>query len=223
MGQAECKAFNLGAADPAQDTVKVNANLLDQSQDPAGKVGSSDSLAEQTVDGIDPHADEDGASRERAREDERREQDERERKEEAERAERDAREREEIKLLEEREEAQRKADLELAAAAEAARVKAEADEKAKKEEEAAKSSVSAWLKDKGFKDVNIARKKMFKSEFALHQAVRDNDAKMVAALIVCGADATKKSSAGQTPRELAAQLNTSKGSDAFRGVLSALP
>jgi len=105
-----------------------------------------------------------------------------------------------------RKEAQRKAD-------EAAR---KAEEEKENQEE-----VDKFCKENNFAGVNAKRKKGFGSKYALHSAVKKNDAIMVGRLLRCNADPTLSNSSGQTPYQLAEKTNGT-GVD-MSAVIAALP
>lgn len=75
----------------------------------------------------------------------------------------------------------------------------------------AQKQVDAFLRAEGFKSIVAPRKNCCRTSFALHRAVEENDAELVLALLRCGADQTRRNSAGQTPHELAQRRNR-KGS-----------
>eukprot|EP00427_Karlodinium_veneficum_P007045 CAMPEP_0169087334 /NCGR_PEP_ID=MMETSP1015-20121227/14175_1 /TAXON_ID=342587 /ORGANISM="Karlodinium micrum, Strain CCMP2283" /LENGTH=617 /DNA_ID=CAMNT_0009147555 /DNA_START=99 /DNA_END=1952 /DNA_ORIENTATION=- len=67
--------------------------------------------------------------------------------------------------------------------------------------------VKAWLKKKGFKDVNTPKiMRKGRKKFPLHSAVKDNDAEMVWLLLKLGANVDAQNSENQTAAEVAEQL-----------------
>jgi len=76
---------------------------------------------------------------------------------------------------------------------------------------AARATVEAFLLATGFKSVSAPRWRCFRSSFALHRAVEENDVVVVRALLRCGADAANKNSAGRTPLQLAEKLHAKRG------------
>ncbi len=129
-----------------------------------------------------------------------REQEEAERKR-SEEAARRAEEARQLELQRQREEAER---------LEAAR-KAEAERLAKERER--KAHVAAFLKQNGFSGVAAPKKSLFKTTYPIHVAAELGDERMVELLLLEGADATQKNSAGKTAAQLA-QKKDKKGSHA---------
>lgn len=112
------------------------------------------------------------------------------------------------------------------AAAQAERVRIEREEQQRRAQEAAlaerrrlelekqaadRATADAWLKKNGFSDVAAKKKSMFSSTYALHVAVKENNAEIVRCLLASGADPALKNSSGQTPAQLA-QKSDKKGS-----------
>jgi len=109
----------------------------------------------------------------------------------------EARRAEELRRAEEA----RRREAEEAARAEAERVA----------EEKRKAAVAAFLKEYGFTGVNAPRKKLMKTNYALHKAAKLGDTQLVEMLILEGADTKQKDSRGKTPAQVATAKN-SKGS-----------
>eukprot|EP00928_Gymnodinium_smaydae_P049443 TRINITY_DN33189_c0_g1_i1.p1 TRINITY_DN33189_c0_g1~~TRINITY_DN33189_c0_g1_i1.p1 ORF type:complete len:221 (-),score=57.83 TRINITY_DN33189_c0_g1_i1:68-730(-) len=86
------------------------------------------------------------------------------------------------------------------------RLDKEQQEREMKEDAADFAKLQAFLKRHGFKDVNAKRTRMFKSKYALHSAVKMNDASIVRSLLNHGANPAARNSAGKTPVELARDL-----------------
>lgn len=63
-----------------------------------------------------------------------------------------------------------------------------------------KKQVTRFLSEHGFRgDVNTSKRRLFKSEYPLHVAVRKQDADMVRLLLLAGADRSLANSSGVTP------------------------
>mmetsp|Transcript_13168 Transcript_13168/g.35419 ORF Transcript_13168/g.35419 Transcript_13168/m.35419 type:complete len:232 (-) Transcript_13168:304-999(-) len=224
MGQSECKG--LSTSDATTDTVKVNVGgtLL---ADTAGAAQTSPKhqAAEEQLQCQEEGVKEKQLDQERVKEEERRRQEaeeqqrlERERAEEQLRLEHqraaEAQVREEQRLREEAERAECEAAEKVAA--EAATRRAENDRKCAAEEQARKEAqekVDVFLKAKGFKTMSMPRTSCFTASYPLHVAVQENNAGLVSALLLSGADKKVKNSTGKTPLEAAEKLNK-KGSHA---------
>jgi len=87
----------------------------------------------------------------------------------------------------------------------------------------ARRQVDLFLRSQGFKDVCVPRKKCCRSCYALHRAVDEDDAAMVRALLLCGADPTVKNSSSQTPRQLAEKRNRRGSHQAVLAALAGVP
>jgi len=86
---------------------------------------------------------------------------------------------------------------------------AERAERAK--DEAARRKVQKFLKDSGFSGVNSQKTSCMSHTYALHAAVRKNDAETLGALLRCKADPSLQNSSRKTPEQLASSINK-KGS-----------
>merc|ERR1711861_60004 len=81
-------------------------------------------------------------------------------------------------------------------------------EQTRREKEAAdKEKVAEFLHNKGFGGINQKRTKLFKSKYALHSAVKANDPELVQLLLEARANPACRNSAGETPVQLAKNLN----------------
>jgi len=67
--------------------------------------------------------------------------------------------------------------------------------------------VDRFCRENGFPGVNTQRKKFLKHKYALHSAVKKQDAVMVERLLRAGARRSLANSAGQTPVELARKMH----------------
>jgi len=222
MGQSECKG--LSTSDATTDTVKVNVGVT-LLADAAGAAQTSpkhQAAEEQLLcqeEGVKECEQEDR----RLQEAEEQQRLERERAEEQFRLERERAveaQMEEQRLRENAELAEREA-AESVAGAEATR-RAEDERKRAAEEQARKEAqekVDLFLKAKGFKTMSMPRTSCFTASYPLHVAVQENNAGLVSALLLSGADKKVKNSTGKTPLEAAEKLNK-KGSHA--AVMSAL-
>eukprot|EP00444_Apocalathium_aciculiferum_P006587 CAMPEP_0183388014 /NCGR_PEP_ID=MMETSP0370-20130417/3757_1 /TAXON_ID=268820 /ORGANISM="Peridinium aciculiferum, Strain PAER-2" /LENGTH=248 /DNA_ID=CAMNT_0025566831 /DNA_START=67 /DNA_END=814 /DNA_ORIENTATION=- len=72
----------------------------------------------------------------------------------------------------------------------------------------AQEKVDVFLKAKGFKNMSMPRTSCFSATYPLHGAVQENNAGLVYALLLSGADKNVKNSAGKTPLEAAEKLET---------------
>lgn len=108
-----------------------------------------------------------------------------------------------------------RAEAERAEAARAEAVRAEAAE----ERGRRKSRVGAFLKEHGYKGVDVPKRTMLRTRYAIHTAAKAGDAEAAAALLEEGADPARKDSAGRTALQVAQQQDKN-GSHA--GVLRAL-
>jgi len=84
----------------------------------------------------------------------------------------------------------------------------------------AQKQVDTFLRAEGFKSIVAPRKNCCRTSFALHRAVEENDAELVLALLRCGADQTRRNSAGKTPHELAQRRNRKGSHDLILAALS---
>eukprot|EP00747_Dinoflagellata_sp_TGD_P181284 gnl/TRDRNA2_/TRDRNA2_35074_c0_seq1.p1 gnl/TRDRNA2_/TRDRNA2_35074_c0~~gnl/TRDRNA2_/TRDRNA2_35074_c0_seq1.p1 ORF type:complete len:279 (+),score=79.17 gnl/TRDRNA2_/TRDRNA2_35074_c0_seq1:43-837(+) len=84
---------------------------------------------------------------------------------------------------------------------------AEEEAQRHQKEAAARNAVEHFLKANGFEDVSVKRRQMLNTAYALHAAVKENNAEMIGLLLWAGADPSKKNSAGQTPRDMAEKKN----------------
>jgi len=195
--------FSCGACeptDPTTDTVKVDiAAQVDADRQAAEEAQRRQQEAELEL------------QRKRA------EQEARCQKEAEEKAARERAEAEARRVLAERErqaEEARRAQ-ELKRAEEARRREAEEAARRTEEERVAqekrKAAVAAFLKEYGFTGVNAPRKKLMKTNYALHKAAKLGDTQLVEMLILEGADTKQKDSRGKTPAQVATAKNA-KGS-----------
>jgi len=229
MGQSECKGCS--TSDATTDTVKVNVGgtLL------ADAAGAAQTLPKRQAAEEQPRCQEEEVKekqlhQEHEEEEYRRQEAEGQQRLERERAEEqlrlehvraaEAQARQEQCLREEAERAECEAAEKLAA--EAATRRAEHDRKCAAEEQARKEAqekVDVFLKAKGFKTMSMPRTSCFTASYPLHVAVQENNAGLVSALLLSGADKKVKNSTGKTPLEAAEKLNK-KGSHA--AVMAAL-
>merc|ERR1712037_581447 len=129
----------------------------------------------------------------------------------------------EERMQRERKEAEEQRQRELEEAAERSRREHEEAERVEAarqaeverlaQEQERKALVTAFLKDHGYRGVDIPKKTMLKTKYPIHTAVKTGDPKIVDALIKAGANPAQKDSAGQTAVEVAHQKNK-KGSHA---------
>jgi len=73
--------------------------------------------------------------------------------------------------------------------------------------------VQSFLASRGFASVTSGRRRLLKTSYPLHAAVAANDSDLVRLLLRAGADPSRKSSSGVTPRQLA-QKSCRRGSHA---------
>merc|ERR1712216_686729 len=67
--------------------------------------------------------------------------------------------------------------------------------------------IKAWLKQKGYKDINVPKTmRKQRTKFPLHSAVKDNDVEMVWLLLKAGANVDARNSENQTAAEVAENL-----------------
>lgn len=102
-------------------------------------------------------------------------------------------------------EAQRKEEEERLAEVE--RLRREEDIMRQMQAQRDRKKVEEFLAAKGFKGVNAARLKMVWHKYALHSAVKVNDAELVRLLLEAMADPSRKNSSGQTPLQLARKVD----------------
>jgi len=232
-----CKEYCTGS-DPTSDTVKVNPALL---------AGGKENVQPQDVarNAHEEQKAKDQEERRRAEEKILQQQKEDERRQVEEQARKRRAEEETKRQAAEREaaEAAERAVQDAAAAAAASaqqeqqRLEEEriAEEKACQEREAAESAkaadelvarekVQTWCKANGFKegDMNSCKKSFLRgSKFPLHEAVAKNNEEMVGLMVRLGADKGLKNSKGQTPEDLATQMNK-KASGSMDAVIAHL-
>lgn len=224
------------AADPVSDTVKVNPNsFLSEDKENCSPVQKSPQEKE-----AERRAAEDKQRLERERQESQRAAEaaslERQRKEgeaaaaaETERQRRAVEEAEQQARLEqeliEREAAEaetlRKAEEERRLSAQAAEeLKQKQEAEARQQEAEEQKQLKAFLKAHGFTGANFKRTRMMKSKYPLHSAVKHKEANMVSILIKNGADPALKSSAGDTPQQLATKLNKAGSHDSVLRALN---
>jgi len=212
MGQSECKGCS--TSDATTDTVKVNVGVtLLADAAGAAKTSPKHQAAEEQLPCQEDVVKEKQLKQECEEEERRRQEAEEEQRLERERA-AEAQVREEKRLREKSELAEHEA-AERAAGAEATR-RAEDERKRVAEELARKEAqekVDLFLKAKGFKTMSMPRTSCFTASYPLHVAVQENNAGLVSALLLSGADKKVKNSTGKTPLEAAEKLNK-KGSHA---------
>jgi len=214
MGQTASECKPCSPAVPEADTVKVDMTLLAA----AGPKGP-DSDNQQ------------GAAEEHQRreaEEQRLEKERRQAEEEMEEARRRAAEEEEelarqqeeaARRQSEEEEAERQRQRKLEEDAAATRAKAEqeakaATAKAQAEMKEAQTAVDAFLKARGFKQLAAPRKAVCGSAvYPIHQAVEENNAELVKAMVRCGADLKQKNASKKTPLEFASKCNKNGSHD----------
>eukprot|EP00445_Apocalathium_hangoei_P065750 CAMPEP_0204112456 /NCGR_PEP_ID=MMETSP0361-20130328/3064_1 /ASSEMBLY_ACC=CAM_ASM_000343 /TAXON_ID=268821 /ORGANISM="Scrippsiella Hangoei, Strain SHTV-5" /LENGTH=292 /DNA_ID=CAMNT_0051062667 /DNA_START=15 /DNA_END=894 /DNA_ORIENTATION=+ len=223
MGQSECKGCS--TSDATTDTVKVNVGVtLLADAAGAAKTSPKHQAAEEQLlcqeEGVKEKQLEQDCEQEDRRLQEAEEQQrlERERAEEQLRLEHqraaEAQVREEQRLREEAEFAEREA-AERVAGEEATRREEDGRKRAAEEQlrKEAQEKVDVFLKAKGFKTMSMPRTSCFTASYPLHVAVQENNAGLVSALLLSGADKKVKNSTGKTPLEAAEKLNK-KGSHA---------
>lgn len=224
MGQtvSECKPCS--PAVPEADTVKVDMTLLAAT----GQKGPDGDNQQGAAEEQQRREAEEKRLKEQCLEKERLEKERRQAEEEMEEARRRAAEEEEelarqqeeaARRRAEEEEAERQRQRKLEEAAGAMRVKAEqeakaAAAKAKAEMESAQKAVDAFLKARGFKQLTAPRKAVCGSAvYPIHQAVEENNAELVKAMVRCGADLQQKNASKKTPLEFASKCNKNGSHD----------
>merc|ERR1712241_880111 len=75
------------------------------------------------------------------------------------------------------------------------------------QEQERKTIVKAFLKEHGYSDVAVPKRKMLKTKYPIHTAAKKGDPKIVAALLEEGANPAQKNSAGKTAIQVAQQKN----------------
>mmetsp|Transcript_45732 Transcript_45732/g.127487 ORF Transcript_45732/g.127487 Transcript_45732/m.127487 type:complete len:212 (+) Transcript_45732:74-709(+) len=202
MGAAECKPCS--AAEPTTDTVKVDQTLLASAPLELENKEEDDARLQRVAEAEEARRQEEAAEQERERQ---------RLAEEAAAEERRVQE-EAAAAAAQQQQQQEQADAAAKEAADSAAATAGAAEPPQDgaaEREAAEKKVAIFLRARGFKSISAPRTSCFKTTSALHVAVEENGEDMVRALLLCGADASKKNSAGKTPKEWAQKLNK-KGS-----------
>jgi len=232
MGQSECKGCS--TSDATTDTVKVNVGVtLLADAAGAAKTSPKHQAAEEQLQCREEEVKEKQLQQDCEEEERRQQKAEEERCQqhlERERAAEQLRlEHERASVAQAREEQRLREKAELAeceaaerVAAEEATRRAENDRKRAAEEQARKEAqekVDVFLKAKGFKTMSMPRTSCFTASYPLHVAVQENNAGLVSALLLSGADKKVKNSTGKTPLEAAEKLNK-KGSHA--AVMAAL-
>jgi len=86
-----------------------------------------------------------------------------------------------------------------------------------------KNAVDTFLAANHFTDVNFKRRKMLKSCYPLHEAVCQKNSVMAQLLVAAKANLELKSSAGETPLQLAQRANRANSHAAFFKFLSPAP
>lgn len=79
--------------------------------------------------------------------------------------------------------------------------------------------IRTFLETNGFEGVNIKRRKLLKTFYPLHVAVKQRDADLVRFLLQAGADPSKKNSSGETPFVLAQKCSSQGSHDAILAAL----
>jgi len=210
----ECSACS--PSDPATSTVKVNMEEM-ASQHKKEEADSQLKLAEESErQRLEHQRAEDELAMERAHEAERQALIEEERlleeqllMEQLHAAE------EEQQLQEALAASQREADEAAVAAAEQERQRQELERQAQER----KTTVAAFFKRFGFTGVNNPKKSLMSSTYPLHKAAEIADAKLVATLLLEGANRVQKNSSGKTATQVAEKLNKK---DSHAKVLEAL-
>merc|ERR1712146_439967 len=103
------------------------------------------------------------------------------------------------------EEERKRQEAELAEKREREEAEAARQEMSKQAAEARKQAVQKFLADHKFKDINIGRRSLTKTTYALHEAAKRNDLEMVKMLIEEGANVEQANSRKQTALQRATQ------------------
>jgi len=210
-----------------QSTVKVDMSKFEESGPGPEALAAQEEEKRKAAEAEKKRRDEEDARKRRAEEEAKRLRQEKERKDaeeqqrrekeqaaaeaqrrEAEERARQQQEAEEAERIKQEQEREQAAAREREAAAERQRV---AEQKTKEEAEL-REQLNAWLKKNSLADANAKKKTMLPPShcYPLHIAVKQKDAQMVRALILCGADKNTPNSSGQTALDLANKNN--KGS-----------
>lgn len=114
----------------------------------------------------------------------------------------------------------RAATAALQAAQEERRRREVAEEQARLARKDAQEKTTAWCKDHGFKDVNTS-KKTYRGgvKFPLHTAVKHGNQEIIGKMLLLGLKKDVRDSKSQTPRHLAAKLNTNGSHDCILTML----
>jgi len=219
MGQtvSECKPCS--PAVPEADTVKVDMTLLAAAGPKGPDSDNQQGAAEehQRREAEEKRLEEQRLEKERRQAEEEMEE---ARRRAAEEEEELARQQEEAACRRsEEEEAERQRQGKLEEAAGAMRAKAEqeakaAAAKAQAEMKGAQKAVDAFLKARGFKQLTAPRKAVCGSAvYPIHQAVEENNAELVKAMVRCGADLQQKNASKKTPLEFASKCNKNGSHD----------
>merc|ERR1712187_154137 len=247
MDWLSCKPL-CGVSDPTQDTVKVDPKLLAQGDKENAKVDGNRQIPSDEDNLKKQKEEQERKEKEAAEQRKQAEAEEKRRKEEeAAAAEKAAAEKERLRQRALAEARARKEVEEKEAAAQAAQqeklreeaqrqaqeqARRESEEKKRQEEERlqkkreekqmqeASEKVGVWCQNNGYQDIH-SEKKTFKGnkKFALHTAVKQQNAEMVELIVKCGGQKDCKDSKGVTPMQQAEKV--CKGANRNR-ILAAL-